>query len=104
LCVALRTLAEVEGAGGEGIKRAEEGYRQALSIFEELGNEVEMARTCESFASFLERTAQSNASRDEAVRLRERALEVQSRQLASETYALPPLEGEATQPGARGPS
>lgn len=105
LGVALRTLAEVEAAGGwggEGHRRAEEAYRQSLALFEELGNEVELARTCESFAAFLERTADEDPERSaEAERLTERALEVQGKQLASETYALPPLEGEQTNPGVR---
>lgn len=105
LGVALRTLAEVEAAGGwggEGHRKAEEAYRQSLALFEELGNEVELARTCESFAAFLGRTADGDAERQqEAEALRERALEIHGKQLASETYALPPLEGEETNPGVR---
>ncbi len=109
LGVALRTLAEVESASGpgqDGGRTAEDAYRQSLALFEELGNEVELARTCDSYAAFLERivSPDDRARQQEIARLRERALEVHGRQLASETYALPPLEGEATQPGLRGPS
>jgi tetratricopeptide (TPR) repeat protein len=97
LGVALRTLAEVEAASGtseEGWRKAEEAYRHALAIFEELGNEVELARTCESYARFLEVGAHPDDRERHAriAELRERALEVHGRQLASETYALPPLE------------
>lgn len=97
LGVALRTLAEVEAASRaseEGWRRADEAYRYAVTLFEELGNEVELARTCESYASFLGATA-SPDDRERAqqiLELRERALEVHGRQLASETYALPPLD------------
>lgn len=109
LGMALRTLAEVEArteATEEAGKRAETAYRRALALFEELGNEVELARTCESFVAFLEpRTREDDREgQAEIQRLRERALEVHGRQLASETYALPPLEGESTQPGVRAPS
>ncbi|HEY8432305.1 MAG TPA: tetratricopeptide repeat protein, partial [Sandaracinaceae bacterium] len=109
LGVALRTLAEVEARTEppeEARKKAESAYRRALALFEELGNEVELARTCESFADFLEPLVgeHDRERQAEIARLRERALEVHGRQLASETYALPPLEGERTEPGARLPS
>ncbi len=97
LGVALRTLAEVEAAidtSDDGSRRAEEAYRHALALFEELGNEVEIGRTCESYAAFLQARARPD-DRDRIIRiteLRERALEVHGRQLASETYALPPLD------------
>ncbi len=109
LGVALRTLAEVEasavGFGEDGGRKSEDAYRQSLALFEELGNEVELARTCESYSAFLEQIAHPDDRERQAeiARLRERALEVHGRQLASETYALPPLEGESTQPGLRGP-
>jgi tetratricopeptide (TPR) repeat protein len=107
LGLALRTLAEVEAAGvwgGEGHRKAEEAYRKSLEIFEELGNEVEIANTCQSFAAFLDLTAQGDAARaSEAAALRDRALEIHGKQLASETYALPALDGDATDPGIKAP-
>lgn len=63
------------------------------------------ARTCESFADFLDGHTGSD-DRDGQARIRElrdRALEVHDRQLASQTIALPRLEGESTQPGLRRP-
>jgi tetratricopeptide (TPR) repeat protein len=105
LGVALRTLAEVESSSRDdgSERRAEDAYRQSLALFDELGNEIELAKTCDSFSSFLERTSppDDRARLDEASRLRDRALEVHGRQLASGAFALPPLEGETTQPGAR---
>lgn len=100
LGVALRTLAEVEQAGwwgGEGHRRAEEAYRQSLALFEELGNDVELARTCEALAKFLDETAEGDANRlAEARSLEQRARDIHDKQLALESYALPPLEGENT--------
>lgn len=103
LGVALRTLAEVEAAGESG--GADDAYRRALALFEELGNEVELARTCESFAAYLTRVtpADDPHAQTEIARLRERVLEVHGRQLASDPHVLP-LPGEPTTPGLRGPS
>ena len=107
LGVALRTLAEVEAAGGwggESHRKAEDAFRKSLEIFEELGNEVELANTCQSFAAFLDLTAQGDATRaSEAAALRDRALEIHGKQLASETYALPALDGDKTDPGIKLP-
>lgn len=101
LGVALRTLAEIEAAGGWGgdeHRKAREAFEKALGIFDQLGNEVELARTCESYASFLEAHDQTSA-KELARELRERALEIQGKQLASGVVGLGPLEGEATDPG-----
>src|SRR5690606_34175263 len=55
LGVALRTLAEIEARRGEeGRRPADAAYRRSLSLFEELGNEIELAHTCQSFAAHLE--------------------------------------------------
>jgi tetratricopeptide (TPR) repeat protein len=109
LGVALRTLGEVEAADEPGrLAKADEAFRQSLAIFEELGNEVELAKTCETFAGLLERSAAGDAARAaEARALRGRALAIQGKQLASESYTLPPLdelpplEGEQTHPGVQ---
>ncbi|MGE0792159.1 MAG: tetratricopeptide repeat protein [Sandaracinaceae bacterium] len=102
----LRTLAEIESAQNdpEALTRAETAFRKSLAIFEEVGNDVELAKTCEAFSEFLERTAGSDEARmTESYRLRDRALEVHGKQLASETYQLPPLDGEETNPGVLPP-
>lgn len=87
LGVALRTLAEIEAERGEaGREAADDAYRRALALFEELGNEVELANTCRSFARHLEKVTAPDDREGRALirELRERALEVQGRQLASE--------------------
>lgn len=59
LGVALRTAGEIEAAGGwstdagEAPKRARAHFAEALALFEELGNQVELARTATAYASFL---------------------------------------------------
>ena len=65
---------------------------------DELGNEVELAHTCEAYATFLEATGQASA-KEMARELRDRALEIQGRQLASGIVSLPPLDSESTDPG-----
>ena len=105
LGVALRTLAEIEARRGEeGRRPADAAYRRSLALFEELGNEIELARTCQSFATHLESITSPDDREGQAAiaELRDRALEVHGRQLASESHALPPIEGEDTQPGLRG--
>lgn len=103
LGVALRTLAEVQAASGaeDAWRDAEQAYRHSQALFEELGNEVELARTCLSFAEFLEGVWRgTDPDRAKLARqLRDRALEIHGKQLASETYSLPRLEGESTNPG-----
>ncbi|AKF06917.1 ATP-binding protein [Sandaracinus amylolyticus] len=106
LGVALRTAGEIAAAGSFGggeHQRAKHAFEQSVRIFEELGNEVELARSCEAFAAFLE--SDPDAKNDpvrahEARRLRTRAVEIQERLAASGSDdALPPLEGEETSPG-----
>ena len=55
LGVALRSLGEVIGAGnmGDGFVAARECLLQSLFIFEEIGNDVELARTCRLYAALL---------------------------------------------------
>ncbi len=105
LAVALRTAGEIAAAGGwggEAHERAREAFEQSIQIFEELGNDVELARSYDSFANFLETEGSGDPLRArEALRLRARAKEIQERLTASgEGEGLPPLEGEATIPGA----
>jgi tetratricopeptide (TPR) repeat protein/type II secretory pathway predicted ATPase ExeA len=56
LGVALRSLGEVTAAataGGVGLQDAGEYLRRSIAIFEEVGNEVELARSCRSYADLL---------------------------------------------------
>ncbi len=54
--VALRSLGEVTAAGsagGEGLRSARGYLLKAIAIFEEIGNDVELARSCRAFAEML---------------------------------------------------
>ncbi|MEJ7729778.1 MAG: tetratricopeptide repeat protein [Polyangiaceae bacterium] len=56
LGVALRTLGEITAAGGWGsahTKSAREYFTRSVSIFEQSGNEIELARTFKLYARFL---------------------------------------------------
>ena len=56
LGVALRTLGEITAAGGWGpthTKSAREYFARSASIFEQTGNEIELARTFKAFSKFL---------------------------------------------------
>ncbi|MFK7992231.1 MAG: tetratricopeptide repeat protein [Sandaracinaceae bacterium] len=107
LGVALRTLGELEGASPaqpEARTAAEKAFRESIALFEELGNEVELAHSCTAFAGFLAATADGEPGRlAEAATLRDRALTTHGKQLASGAYALPPLDGEDTHPGVPTP-
>ena len=54
--IALRTLGEITAAGGWGAshtKSAREYYARSMSIFEQTGNELELAKSSSAFARFL---------------------------------------------------
>lgn len=56
LGVALRSLGEVTAAasaGGAGLRDAVEHLKRSIAIFEEVGNEVELARSCRAYAELL---------------------------------------------------
>jgi tetratricopeptide (TPR) repeat protein len=106
LGVALRTQAEIYAAagwgGGDDHKLAKDAFERSLRLFEELGNEVELAQTCESYAAFLESNPDTSSNpivAHEAMSMRARADEIRTRLHAAEDYELPPLEGERTNPG-----
>jgi tetratricopeptide (TPR) repeat protein len=68
LGAALRTLGEITAAGGWGsahTKSAREYFARAVSIFEQIGNDVELARTLKVFSRFL---LDGDAKKDEAAR------------------------------------
>ncbi len=59
LGVALRSLGEVAAAGsagGAGLAQARDYLKQSISIFEELGNDVELARSCRAYVELLKGT------------------------------------------------
>ncbi len=64
LGVALRSLGEVTAAGsagGEGIKTARGYLLHSIVIFEEIGNEVELSRSCRAYADLLRGTPDFHA-------------------------------------------
>lgn len=77
LGVALRTLGEITAAGGWGsahTRSAREYFARAVSIFEQTGNDVELARTFKAFATFLvEIEGSDQDARREALAMNERA-------------------------------
>ncbi len=57
LGTALRTKGEIHAHGpwnAENAKAADAAFRRAMALFEELGNDIELARSCEILATFLE--------------------------------------------------
>jgi tetratricopeptide (TPR) repeat protein len=106
LGVALRSQAEIYAAAGwgegEDYRLAKDSFEKALRLFTELGNDLEIARTCRSYAALLESHPDATPTSpllQEAQILRARANQIQERLKATEDSGLPPLEGEATQPG-----
>lgn len=64
LGVAVRTLGEITAEGGWGAEhtgKARDYFLRATSIFEEIGNEIEVARTCQAFAAHVRREGGQNA-------------------------------------------
>jgi tetratricopeptide (TPR) repeat protein len=56
LGVALRSLGEVTTAataGGDGLRDAADHLQRSIAIFEEVGNDVELARSCRAYAELL---------------------------------------------------
>lgn len=79
---ALRTLGEITAAGGWGAahtKSAREYYARSVAIFEQTGNEVELARTYEAYTRFLRTEpefADDEAAEAEAAEMEQRAKEI----------------------------
>ena len=82
LGTALRTLGEITAAGGWGAahtKSAREYYARSVAIFEQTGNEVELARTYKVYSRFLKTEpefADDDAARAEADQMQARAEEI----------------------------
>ncbi len=79
LAAALRTLGEITAAGGWGSAHttsAREYFDRAVAIFEQSGNEVELARTFKTYARFLQRNpelAKDSQAQREATEMEARA-------------------------------
>jgi tetratricopeptide (TPR) repeat protein len=88
LGVALRSLGEVTmaaSAGGAGIRDAADQLKRSIAVFEEIGNEVELARSCRAYAELLRGTpehATDHAVAAEAQILARRAEDIQARMRA----------------------
>lgn len=82
---ALRTLGEITAAGGWGAahtKSAREYYARSVAIFEQTGNEVELARTYRVYARFLQTEPEytdDDVAQDEAEQMGQRAGEIFAR-------------------------
>lgn len=102
LGVALRTAGEIAAAGGWGgadHAQAKDQLEQSMRLFEELGNDPELARSCLSMAAFLELDPESKVDpvrAHEIQRLRGRADDILERIGSPE---LPELPQERTDPG-----
>lgn len=79
---ALRTLGEITAAGGWGAahtKSAREYYARSVAIFEQTGNEIELARTYKVYARFLKTEPEyqdDDAAGVEAEQMQSRAEEI----------------------------
>lgn len=102
LGVALRTAGEIAAAGGWGgddFARAKDQLAQSIRLFEELGNDPELARSCLAMASFLELDPETKTDpmrAHEVNRLRARADEILER---IGSPGLPELPQDRTDPG-----
>ncbi len=102
LGVALRTAGEIAAAGGWGgdeHAQAKAQLEQSMRLFEELGNDPELARSCLAMAAFLEADPETRTDpirAHEVNRLRARADEILAR---IGSPGLPELPQERTDPG-----
>mgnify|MGYP002401668668 CR=1 FL=1 len=97
LGVALRSLGEVAAAaaaGGDGHREAADHLKKSIAIFEEIGNEVELARSSRAYAELLRQTPEHATNPEivaEARLLARRAEEIFAKMRASTGG----LQGEA---------
>jgi tetratricopeptide (TPR) repeat protein len=88
---ALRTLGEITAAGGWGAahtKSAREYYARSVAIFEQTGNEIELARTYKLYGRFLRTEPEfldDDGAQDEATDMDSRADEIFKRLRVSAT-------------------
>ncbi len=95
LGVALRTLGEITAAGGWGAahtKSAREYFARSGAIFEQTGNDVELARTLKVFARFL--IAEANGANDTQLAQEAASMEARADQIYTRLRrASPDAEG-----------
>jgi tetratricopeptide (TPR) repeat protein len=88
LGVALRSLGEVTlaaSAGGAGTREAADHLKRSIAIFEEIGNEAELARSCRAYSDLLRGTPEHETDQGVAVEaqaLAKRAEEIQAKMRA----------------------
>ena len=107
LGVALRTFGEIGAAagwGGEDHQHARDAFERSVALFEELGNDMELARSCRAYSAFLlsgETVAdeQRAAGNDYAAR----AAGIDERLKSADGMMASPLPGETTHPGTEPP-
>ncbi|MFO0548584.1 MAG: tetratricopeptide repeat protein [Polyangiaceae bacterium] len=102
LGIALRTLGEITAAGGWGpthTRGAREYFARSVTIFEQTGNEIELARTFTSFAKFLR--TQDDFKRDASAQADAQRMEESARSIfARMVSATGSTAGRRTAPGA----
>ncbi len=109
LGAALRTLGEITAAGGWGsahTKSAREYFARSVAIFEQTGNDVELARTFKVFARFLvtePEHASDPAARRDAEAMEARADAIFSRLKISASRS-PSFTSEVAAPGMARPA
>jgi hypothetical protein len=97
--VALRLLGEVAAAGADGAGAGSEPLveaaglvKQSMGIFEAMGNELELARSCRAYAALLRRMPDHHANADaaaEAAKLTGRADDIFAKMRATTASIAP---------------
>jgi tetratricopeptide (TPR) repeat protein len=108
LGVALRTLGEIgaaAGGGDEETKGAREAFERSIMLFEELGNDLELAHGCRAYAGFLRQIGEANPDLLAAADgFEARAAGIDERLKSADGVIAAPLPGEKTDPGASAPT
>jgi tetratricopeptide (TPR) repeat protein len=103
LGIALRTLGEITAGGGWGsghTKSAREYFARASTIFEQTGNDLELARTFKSYSKFLlDNFPGEDASRRDALAMNARAEAIFTRLRITQGPVDASTSGRASKPG-----
>ncbi len=107
LGVALRTLGEIGAAagwGGEEHQQARAAFERSIALFEELGNDLELAHGCRAYAALLRQgSGDSQEGHAAADALDARAAAIDERLKSADGLIATPLPGEKTDPGTAPP-
>lgn len=101
LAVALRTAGEIEqgaGWGGESHARARQHFTRSIELLDELGNDVELARSCVALAQLLE--LDPDAATDPVRSLEIQRLRTRAADIADRLHGVQELPEEQTDPHA----